>query len=122
MGEIEYPYRGTYGREIVTGWKSIREIEGELHPIKRDPFSIPTPGSPTHYRVSVPPNTQVVYLPDPKVYPGYLSGDPFYPGDVVLYLGGVVHMDSHGVFADRNGFIRWGYHTWDFRVIPEDFV
>lgn len=115
------PWKCVYERDLVSTWKSIVEVEEELHPLPRDPFHVPSPGAPNYRCVKVPPYTQCVYLPGDS-YPGYLTGYPFHPGDIVLYLGGVVHMGSHGVFSTRDGRVVWGYHTWDFRVIPEDYV
>lgn len=124
--ETRFPnlYKGPYEEEIVASWQDIYEIEKVQHPHKADPFSreVPDPSGklkPTHFTVKVPPNTQVVYYP---------SGDdhsifsPFRPGEIVLYLGEVAGMKGHGVFVDHDGKVRYGYHNWNFKVIPESYI
>lgn len=120
----EYNYRGVYEKELVSTWESISDYEKKPYPIKRDPFVISTSESelPTHATVRLQPLTQVVYFPNEKVYRGYTPGDPFVPGDIVLFLGEVSGMRGHGAFATTRGEVVWGYHTHDFRVIPEEYV
>ena len=122
--ESKFPnlYKGSFDEEIVSTWRDIHEIEKEQHPRPKDTFNHPTSGSklqPTHFTVKVPPNTLVVYYPNPNEHTMF---SPFRPGEIVLYLGEVQHMCSHGAFVDRNGKIQYGYHTWSFRVIPPEDV
>ena len=41
-------------------------------------------------------------------------------GDPVLFLGEIPGMKGHGIFSGMDGVVRWGSHTFDFRVIPEE--
>lgn len=95
--ESKFPnlYKGPYDEEKVCSWPDIK-ISGK-----------------------VTPNTLVVYYPNPDEHTIF---SPFRPGEIVLYLGEIVHMKSHGVFVDRNGKVQYGYHTWSFRVIPGEEV
>lgn len=117
-------YKGTYPEEKVSTWADIGEIQREQHPYPADPFSLEVPRpdgklKPTHFTVKVPPNTLVVYYPNPDDHSIF---SPFRPGETVLYLGEIVHMRGHGAFVDREGRVRYGYHLWNFRVIPEEEV
>ena len=114
-------FKSPYEEEKIASWKTISEIETELHPYPKDPFILEIPGSnrPTHFTVKVPPNTMVVYYPKPSEHTIFSH---FRPGEIVLYLGEVQHMKNHGVFVDRTGKVQYGYHTWCFRVIPEEEV
>lgn len=122
--ESKFPdlYKSPYEEEVVSGWRDIQEIEREQHAHPKDPFNHPVPGSrpqPTHFTVKVPPNTLVVYYPNSNDHTIF---SPFRPGEIVLYLGEVQHMRGHGAFVDRNGKVQYGYHTWNFRVIPPEEV
>lgn len=115
-------YKGTYPEEKVSTWKDIGEIQKEQHPYPADPFSLEVPRPdgklrPTHFTVKVPPNTLVVYYPNPDDHSIFSH---FRPGETVLYLGELQGMRDHGVFVDREGRIRDGYHLWSFRVIPHE--
>ena len=52
--------------------------------------------------------------------PGYEEKYPWKSGDTVLFLGEIPGMKGHGIFSGIDGVVRWGYHTFDFRVIPEE--
>ena len=116
-------YKGPYGEEVVASWRDINEIEKEQHPYPKDPFVMEAPGigkpHPTHFTVKVPPNTLVVYYPNPDDHTVFSK---FRPGEIVLYLGEVQHMRGHGAFVDREGRIQYALHTWNFRVIPQEEV
>ena len=115
-------YKGPYEEEVVASWPDISELERVQHPFPREAFchEIPDPSgqlSPTHFTVKVPPNTLTVYYPNPDEHTIFSH---FRPGEMVLYLGELQGMPKHGVFVDRHGRIRDGYHTWHFRVIPHE--
>jgi hypothetical protein len=58
----------------------------------------------------------VVFSPPP----GYEGKYPWNPGDPVLFLGEIPGMKGHGIFAGADGLVKWGYHTFNFHVIPKD--
>lgn len=122
--ESKFPnlYKSPYAEEAVASWPDIAELEAVQHPYPRDAFcfEVPDPNGklkPTHFTVKVPPNTLTVYYPNPDEHTIFSH---FRPGEVVLYLGELQGMPKHGVFVDREGRIRDGYHTWSFRVIPRE--
>lgn len=124
--ETRFPnlYKGPYEEEIVASWQDIYEIENIRRLHKTDPFFSAAiyPGSDLkseHFTVKVPPNTQVVYYPNGDDHSIF---SPFRPGEVVLYLGEVAGMKGHGVFVDHDGKVRYGYHNWNFKVIPESYI
>jgi hypothetical protein len=52
--------------------------------------------------------------------PGYEEKYPWKSGDPVLFLGEIPGMKGHGIFAGSDGLVKWGYHTFNFHVIPEE--
>ena len=62
------------------------------------------------------PNIPVVFCA-PK---GYADRYPWKTGDRLLYMGDVHGMGGHGVYADKNGRIWWGYHTDNFYMEPDE--
>jgi hypothetical protein len=58
----------------------------------------------------------VVFTPPPQDERLY----PLRPGNPILFLGEIPGMRGHGIFVGNDGLVRFGYHTHDFRVIPED--
>lgn len=115
-------YKGPYPEEQVSEWKDIREVQEKQHPYERDVFCHEVPQSdgklsPTHFTVKVPANTLVIYYPSPDEHTIFSH---FRPGEMVLYIGELQGMPNHGVFVDRDGRIRDGYHLWSFRVIPHE--
>ena len=58
----------------------------------------------------------VVFSPDPKYKDSY-SLPLGYP---ILFLGEIFGMKGHGIFVDPDGLVKFGYHTHEFRVIPEE--
>lgn len=95
-------YQGVYSEDQVRSWPAIQQF---------------SKGIVYDGDTSTPVRSQVVFYPTLEERLNRYS--VFHPGDVVLYLGEVANMNSHGVFVDRNGKIVWGYHIHNFRVIPE---
>lgn len=58
----------------------------------------------------------VVFTPPPQDERLY----PLRPGNPILFLGEIPGMKGHGIFVGNDGLVRFGYHTHDFRVIPEE--
>lgn len=115
-------YKGTYDEERVASWPDLAEVQRVQHAYPKDAFCYELPREdgqlrPTHYTVKVPPNTLTVYYPNPDEHTIFSH---FRPGETVLYLGELQGMSNHGVFVDRDGRIRDGYHLWSFRVIPHE--
>lgn len=115
-------YKGPYEEKMVATWPDITEVEAVQHQHPQDAFcrEAPDPSGKlksTHFTMKVPPNTLTVYYPNPDEHTIFSH---FRPGEVVLYLGELQGMPNHGVFVDREGRIRDGYHTWSFRVIPRE--
>ena len=52
----------------------------------------------------------------PGFYKQFLSNDSF------VYLGELVNMKGHGIYAGRDGRVYWGFHPEDFEMVPEDDV
>ena len=70
------------------------------------------------FPVDVVSNFLVVFSP-PE---GYEDKYPWKGGDPILFLGEIPGMKGHGIFAGTDGLAKWGYHTVNFRVIPEDML
>ena len=71
--------------------------------------------NPVNFPVGITSRFLVVFSPKP--------GGGSYPlekGCPILFLGNIPGMSFHGVFVGTDGLVRFGYHTCDFRVIPED--
>ena len=51
---------------------------------------------------------------------GYADRYQWKTGDSLLYMGDVHGMGGHGVYADKNGRIWWGYHTDNFYMEPDE--
>ncbi len=115
-------YKSNYNEKEVASWPDISEMQRVQHAYARDAFCYEPPREdgklqPTHYTTKVPPNSLVVYYPTPDEHTIFSH---FRPGETVLYLGELQGMSNHGVFVDRDGRVRDGYHLWSFRVIPHE--
>lgn len=115
-------YKSPYEEEKVASWPDLSEFQKIQHAYAKDAFCHEVPREdgqlrPTHYTVKVPPNSLVVYYPNPDDHTIFSH---FRPGEMVLYLGELQGMSNHGVFVDREGRVRDGYHLWNFRLVPHD--
>lgn len=71
--------------------------------------------NPVNFPVGITSRFLVVFSPKP--------GGGSYPlekGYPILFLGEIPGMSFHGIFVGPDGLVRFGYHTHDFRVIPEE--
>ena len=87
-----------YKREQIEGWLPLDEH------LK----------NPVNFPVGITSGFLVVYSAPPWKLGMWKTGDP------VLFLGEIPGMKGHGIFSGMDGVVRWGYHTFDFRVIPEE--
>lgn len=115
-------YKGPYPEELVAEWPDIVDVESVQHPYPRDAFYVDASDHngklrPTHYKMKVPPNSLVVYYPH---HDEHTIFSHFRPGELSLYLGELLGTPSRGVFVDREGKVRDGYHLWQFRLIPHN--
>lgn len=97
-------YCGLYDEDKVSRWEKVRHAAYGVY-YQDDP--------------ATPPLTQVVYYP---AHNDNTTSQDIQPGDVLLYLGEVRGMRGHGAFATRDGRTVWGYHTFNFRIIPGDEI
>ena len=68
------------------------------------------------------PNTLVKFNFE-KVSASSRSSYPFTPHDIFVYLGDVVQMPGHGIFArKKDGRVFFGYLTENFAEIHQDMV
>jgi len=47
---------------------------------------------------------------------------PFGKHERLLYLGEIVHMPGHGIFANHGGKVLWAYHMDEFYIVPKEEV
>lgn len=47
---------------------------------------------------------------------------PFNMHEVVVFLGEINEMPGHCIVAKKDGKVKWGYHTENFRKIKENEI
>lgn len=63
----------------------------------------------------------VVFKGDPADPGGYNPNRyPWKAGEAVFFLGEIPGMRGHGAFVGIDGLVKYGYHTFNFAVIPEE--
>ena len=71
--------------------------------------------NPVNFPVGITSGFLVVFSPKHR-----MVSDPLPVGYPILFLGEIPGMSFHGIFVGNDGLVRFGYHTYDFRVIPEE--
>ena len=71
--------------------------------------------NPVNFPVGITSGFLVVFSPKHR-----MVSDPLPVGYPILFLGEIPGMSFHGIFVGPDGLVRFGYHTHDFRVIPEE--
>ena len=75
--------------------------------------------NPVNFPAGITSGFLVVFSPKREaVKSGSLQ--PLERGHPILFLGEIPGMSFHGVFVGSDGRVRFGYHTFDFKVIPEE--